>query len=510
MDRLSSPEIDQVALIAALEAEAEYERVWLPPEPWWSALTSSKQAIASALHRRLARGGSFPRSQIVDIRKPGHGIRPVSVMSPEVRIIYRALVSALVPPERRVDRSAQAYADFVLRPITSAFDGVGLLHTLLEAKYSHVLVADVAAFYQYIDHAVLRDELDLWGTDLTIIDALLGLLLDIEGRSFGIPQRSMPSDWLSELYIDRVNRWVTRDGFDVWRYSDDFRIGCRTYPEVLRAIESLSRAARDVGLVLNDQKLVAPLFIQYLAQNANVEVDDLSLRIDPSDVEAAVATDYAPEDDVQALAEAEATINRLWDPTVDGTPRLDDRWDLRHLSADEHRQVRRALNTLAREADAQLIPRLLSILAYQPAMTHRVVRYAEAVAPESQDGIDDFLHNAIERLSLNEWQRAWIAFAVSACKVPLAEDSDVTGWLRDQISNRPDSIAAATAVVSLAERGLITFEALESDLRFVSPDFAPWYLHGIALLDRAGHVPQQQLAAVRQTSPIASAILQRT
>lgn len=508
MNPIIIPELDETALIAALEAEARYDRNWLPPEPWWNALLSNKTDVASAIRRRLARGGKWDRSATVDVRKPGHGIRPVSVMSPEVRIVYRAVASALVQPENRPDRSAKKYAEFVLEPVWGGTrSSTSSFLNPLDTRYSHVVITDIVAYYQYIDHALLRDELDLVGGDIRLIDALVELLADIEGRSFGIPQRSAPSDWLSDLYAARIDRWMTRDGFDVWRYNDDFRVGCTSYAEALRAIESLSRAAREIGLVLNDQKTAAPTFATYLNHNVNVEIHDTSAQIDPSDVEAAISTDYAPEDDEQALAEAVQTLDQLWDPETDGRPMPDERWDLRNLSADQHRVVRRALNTLTRQEDGHALPRLLSILAYQPAMTHRVLRYAEALARHRSEDIGRFIELAIARLSLNEWQRSWLAFGARACNVELEKDGPLASWLQTQMSARPNSIVAAEAAVTLAKSDLVNFEVLESHIRNVSPDFAPWYLHAVAVLNNSGIVTSQQLGALRRSSAVAAAIL---
>lgn len=507
MEPLASLEPDETALAAALEAESQYKRIWLPPEPWWDALKAEKNTVASAIYTKLRRGGTWPRSDVVDVRKPGHGIRPVSVMSPDVRVAYRALASALVPADDRPDRSAVRYAEFVMEPVRAAYDHQSGLRPVGDAKYSHLLVADIAAFYQYIDHAVLRDEFDLASAEIGLVDGLVGLLGDIEGRSFGIPQRSEPSDWISELYAGRLERWLVRDGFDVWRYSDDFRVGCTSYPETLRAVESLSRAARDVGLVLNDQKTATPSFLTYLMHNADVEIHDASAQIDPSDVEAAVSSDYPPEDDDQAVADSDRTISRLWDPEEAGRPASDEEWDLRNLNTDQHRAVRRALNTLTQHSDPSAMTSLLSILAYQPAMTHRVIGYAEAISANEPSLVEQFFDKVIDRLSLNEWQRAWIAFGLRASALSIAGDPKRERWLQTQFADRTGSLSAAESAVALADAGLVSFESLEGRLRTVSPDLAPWYLHAIAILNRAGGASTSQIGAIKHSSAIAAAIL---
>src|ERR1700683_1476254 len=150
MDPLTSPIVDVGSLVAAIEAEAQYPRIWLPPEPWWDALVTDKAAFANALHRKVVRGTLWPRSETVDVRKPGHGIRPVLLMGPEVRVLYRAIVSALVSPDARADRSAERYAEFVVQPIRAGFDSIPGLKRISDATFRYVVTADIAAFYQYV------------------------------------------------------------------------------------------------------------------------------------------------------------------------------------------------------------------------------------------------------------------------------------------------------------------------------------------------------------------------
>ena len=506
MEPLSTGLIGEQELISALEAESVYQRIWLPPEPWWDSLVADKEKIARAVHRMAVRGSSLPRAQTVDVRKPGHGVRPISIMTPEVRVLYRALAEQIVPEDERVDRSAERYADFVTQPVRAAFNYHSGPRRVGDAKYSHIVVADVAAFYQYVDHGILRDELDLAGADIDLVDALVGLLDDIEGRSFGIPQRSEPSDWISEVYAQRLDRWVVRDGFDVWRYNDDFRIGSASYAEALRAIEVLARAARDVGLALNDQKTATPTFLTYLGRNIDVVVHDASTEIDPSDVEAAVSPDYPAEDDDQLVADAQAVIENLWDPGPDHEAGPGEEWNLRSLSVDEHRAVRRALSTLTKHRDRSALPVVFSIVAYQPAMTHLVGRYVEAM-PEGDDAVESFLDSAIARLSLNEWQRAWLAHAFRVSNLRLADNSSRLGWLRSQLNDRRSSLAAAEAAVTLAGAAAVDFKLIESSLRTVSADLAPWYLHAVSLLYRQGRVTASEIGALRQSSAVAAAIL---
>jgi len=47
-----------------------------------------------------------------------------------------------------------------------------------------------------------------------------------------------------------------RRGLRVFRHNDDFRFVCRSWSEVIRAVEVLSEEARMMGLTVNDHKTV--------------------------------------------------------------------------------------------------------------------------------------------------------------------------------------------------------------------------------------------------------------
>jgi len=506
LEPLDSSDVDVGHLIAALEAEAAFERALLPPEPWWSSLLDDKQSFAESIHRKLLRGAHWPLSAVVDARKPGHGTRPVAVMSPDVRVLYRAIASALVPEAERPDRSMEGYAEFVLMPIRAAFDLDTGLRPLDDAKYSHILVTDVTAFFQYIDHELLREELDLAAKDIILVDALIGLLGDMQGRSFGIPQRSSPSDWIADAYAARIERWAVREGFDVWRYSDDFRIGCLSYPEALRAIETLSRATRDCGLTLNEQKTATPSFRTYFRRTADAALDDVAAEVDLSDVEAIVSSEYPSGDDDQALDDAKNTIDLVLDPEGGDGSAAEDAWDLRELAPEQHAAIRRALRTLTRNGDSSAMSKLDPLLKYQPALTHSIVAYVEAIARDGEH-VKPFFDAAVTKVSLNEWQRAWVAYGLRACAIPLNRRSVSTQWLLSQLTTRPDSLPAAEAAVTLSTAGLVSFRTLENLLHSVNADFTPWYLYAIANLRLLGAASAQQVAAIRQGSSIAKSIL---
>lgn len=501
----SLAEIDATALSNAVDAEASFYRNFLPAEPFWPSIVQHRTQFADALHREVERGRVWPAGHVVDVRKPGHGVRPIAILPPEARVFFRTLADACVPSDSRPDRTSDSYAEFVVAPILSGFSRLPEGPTQIgNSRFKYVVMSDVAAFYQYIDHELLRSELDLLGAPIGPVDSLLDLLSEIQQRTFGIPQRSEPSDWLSEVYALRLDRWLARQGLEHWRFNDDFRIGCSTYGDALQAIEILSAAARDSGLVLNDEKTAAPRFLTYLINYSNVEVHAPSDEIDPADVEAAVLTsEYAPEDDDQARDDAQAVIDRL---TVSGarSGSNGEQINLADLSQEDHRSIRRAINTLTRLEDGYAVAALQTLLAFQPAMTHLVLRYVERIAPTT-DEVHAVLDSAATELALTDWQRAWIAYGYRVCNTPIHGERHE--WLANLATRDVASYASAEATVTLANAERLSFPFVEDRIRRAPTALVPWYCVATAAMKAQGLVSSAAAGALQTVSPTARALL---
>ncbi len=177
-------------------------------------------------------------------------------------------------------------------------------------RREYVVEADITAFYQYIDHDFLRHELELHTGRIESIDALVELLAETEGRVFGLPQLLDASDWLSDNYIQAVERELLRRGMAVWRYNDDFRIACRSYIEALDSIERLEEAARAIGLTVSDHKAYTPSFATYFFKTTGRDISSVLIDVDPSDVDV-IVTDYPDLDEDERVDAATFTLARI-------------------------------------------------------------------------------------------------------------------------------------------------------------------------------------------------------
>ena len=118
----------------------------------------------------------------------------------------------------------------------------------------YVVKTDVTAYFEYVDHELLRAELlDQTGEEPTV-DALLLVLGSVLGRLVGLPQVHPASDILGDCYIDPVRRRLIRRGYTTFMYADDFRIVAGTLGQAGAALEACSVEVRRRALVSNERK----------------------------------------------------------------------------------------------------------------------------------------------------------------------------------------------------------------------------------------------------------------
>lgn len=129
-------------------------------------------AVVSWVRPRVRRGQFGDREAVVLARKGWRGLRPLSVLSLTDRVAYRALVSLMAESLPEQFRSRGSNDDFRRAPLD--VDG---------AQY--VLQADIASFFQYVDHETLGEELLAQTGEEPAVDALLGLLAHLGGAGAG-------------------------------------------------------------------------------------------------------------------------------------------------------------------------------------------------------------------------------------------------------------------------------------------------------------------------------------
>ncbi|WP_282781163.1 reverse transcriptase domain-containing protein [Nocardia sp. CC201C] len=463
MQPMSTRTIGQLKISDSMVRIANYERNLVPQEAGWQHLTASSQTIrdVSRYLETLCRKGLDLAGELeVAARKSGHGVRPIAYWGIKESILYDALTEAALAKLPALDRTVERYIDFVLAPAKYAIEeqtkdrsneADKLIFSIYDSKIKYVIKADITAFYQFIDHSILADELISQGADYEVVSHLVDLLKEVTGRPIGLPQLSEASDRLSEVYIDQVERSLLRQGFATWRFNDDFRIACGDFTEAIRAMEALDSAARAVGLALNEYKSFTYRLKNYILDAYSLKSIPDNGIISPNDIDVIVG-DYHED-----FSEDEEAALRLLRSAQNNSP-LEDGIDLKHASRSDERTIRRALDSLAKHNNVNAFDSLLPIISFMPSLTPAVVRYVVYIAnnvpdPNTFTRAATALDEIIEKVSLNDWQHVWVLDAFRNLNILGDEGSNSYAarlkYVEDHF-HRGDGILRATAFHVLA------------------------------------------------------------
>ena len=267
MRKLTAKDVKDLDVKTALRAECAFQRSLVPPDPFTGLIEGREEGFTKLVETQLRDGLRPTQALDVIVRKPGRGTRPVGVLHPVDRIAFRALTDRVLAGQAPLDRSSNAYREFARAPLDTwrqivGDDEQGFSRTPGNHD-GYVVVSDLVAFYQYIDHAELRKVLVRRTGDVEAIDDLIALVESVQGRRFGLPQILHSSDRLSDISGGSIEDVVRLDGYRVSRFNDDFRILVDGYASALRAVDALGEAARRVGLLLNEAKTYTPRLSTY-------------------------------------------------------------------------------------------------------------------------------------------------------------------------------------------------------------------------------------------------------
>lgn len=497
--------VNKLDLSTALQAEAVAPNSVLPSQPGLAELAAYQpEQFTGWLASELQSGLRVTTRAVVNARKPRHGIRPAPIVAIPERVAYRAIVDQVLIGEEPLARSREDYLGFVRGPVDYVMqkaDGLRTLGLLLDDdEVQYVVKSDLAAFYEYIDHGILGRLLVARSRDVELVKGLMEFLAELEGRGYGVPQMLDASDRLSEVYAQLIQDQLSRRGFLVWRFNDDFRIGVPAFEKALDAIEALSEEARSLGLIINEQKTISPKFVKYAMASFGLHgVDDEIPSDEEDEVEAAVA-DYTemfgdPDDAVGLLVQA-----------VAGGPD----WDLGDVTQDQISRLRRAIWSAVRARDERALPVVVPLAIYVPSLTPVLCRYAEALAGEHAEDVATSIDVVIGRVSLGGWQRLWFNRLLRGAGL-LREQSpgDRTGRLAFVESCAADTrnpITRAEAVLALAPTGRLSVQRIAESLVTEPRALASWYVIGAAEAASTDR-DEKVLRGIRGSDPLYAMLL---
>jgi Reverse transcriptase (RNA-dependent DNA polymerase) len=473
--------LDRLDLAIAVPAEVRYQPPYLPASSVTPAVAANEEEMIALLRGLYRRGFEVPPGEVLQVPKRRGGVRPVTVIDFPSRVLYRALTALLEPDLLSVDRSFEQKEEVERAP--AQHPGV-----------THVVLSDAAAFYDFVDHGLLEEELVAQTGEAVVAETLSRFLEAVMGRDFGLPQVLHPSDVLSETFIDIVERRLLRLQYPVWRFNDDFYLAGSGWPAANMALEALDREIRRLGLTLNENKtllLRVDHYVEWLDRpeqlwnqtNENVQVD---LRaVGPySDEEGAAEV---PD---EAVLEAAATV--ALSGAVPGLE-LEDR-----LQVEVNRQLALAsLGALSIVESTNGLPFVQQLIGLAPQLTHRVSQYLAAITEDHEAQVTFAYEQlfAYPDIYISPWQALWLFEPLRRMEpfTPAMQE-----WVARYLAPSFPDLVRARAGLTLAEKGVIS----ESDLVELYGSVAPASADVVLALAHAAGEGSTVLRGVRRDSPI--------
>lgn len=183
--------------------------------------------------------------------------RPIVIPTVRDRIVQQTLLQLLTP----LFEPDFPDCSFAYRPGRSALQALARVEERIGQGKAWVLHGDIEAFFERIDHNVLLQFLQEKLTEKPVLDLILAFLksplvdgMRLEAPQAGAPQGLPLSPLLANLYLLPFDRTLTREGYDLVRYADDFLVQAASEETCRTALERAKEALAPLKLTLHPEK----------------------------------------------------------------------------------------------------------------------------------------------------------------------------------------------------------------------------------------------------------------
>lgn len=183
--------------------------------------------------------------------------RPLGIPTVADRIVGQALLQILDP----LFDSTLSERSFGFRKGRQAHHAIATVIRDAKEGYRHVVDADIASFFDRIDHQVVLSFVRARIADgrvLDLIEAFLKAGVSEDGSvrvpTEGTPQGGVISPWLSNLVLDELDKALEGERLRHVRYADDFVVLTKTRQEAHAALAFVAEVLAKLKLSLHETK----------------------------------------------------------------------------------------------------------------------------------------------------------------------------------------------------------------------------------------------------------------
>jgi hypothetical protein len=443
---LSLELLDRLNFSSAVEGAAPAKGEFFPSRLEAEAALADLDSYVKSVDAQFRASYESPGAETVWVPRLRPGYRPVPHLPFLERVLFQALTDLLA--RELSDDSERLNLRSLSEPDQGERRNFERL-PLEDDEIKFVALADVASYYEYVDHDHLARDIVDWTSDVDLADGISQTLVTLVGRQFGIPQGPRPSDLLADLYLSAVDRIHARSGVKAWRYNDDFLIGAKGKEHALLLLRDLETSLRGRGLVLNHEKNRVVDRVTY-----EEWVDSLTQRLAEATIENIAVTFYGFDPDAFSAFEISDAdpelVEKLFKQAMEDTEP-----DPYRVNA---RILQQALPVLAKEYSLAPLECLEELATDWRAHSRHVSLYLrELIGADVEEQMVKAVGVLLdERIDLVPWVRGWLLDPLVRSDQPLASDglsAKLEGWLHSE--GEPWFVRGRCAL-ALARRGSIS------------------------------------------------------